>query len=334
MVDAERVLRMRGLPKRRISQKARLLHHVYTWLRIVGESTYVLHDYSQSSAFLDVLQSSIETSRSGRMEHEATPANNNSNPKLDDFLRLETRYSDNDLNIDDPKDQEAGLHDIHLQDSRNFSETMYKQIYGIPETWLSLVSQTTRLGNVMDTFRMRSGKSVTLDTWEMLQRRSVRLENMICSFSLSIPGKATDETNTARASGYMLQALGAALLIFFYRRIRNVHPAVLQGHVDSVVSALSEFNTVLPQGDPAGPGTAWPAFIAGCEAITTTRRESITKWLDNAESMSGFTAFKTAKNIMFELWRKQDEHLRKNSGDPIPTWMDVVKQHQLWPLFC
>ena len=299
----------------------------------MGESTYVLHDYSRSSAFLEVLQSSFETSRSGGMEREA-PSGNNSNPRLDDFLRLETRYSDNDLNINDPKDQEAGLHDIHLQDSRNFSETMYKQIYGIPETWLSLVSQTTRLANVMDTFRMRSGKSVTLDTWEMLQRRSIRLENMVCSFSLSIPGRTADETSTARASGYMLHALGEALLIFFYRRIRNVHPAVLQGNVDNVIEALSEFNKALPQGDPTGPGTAWPAFMAGCEAITAPRREAIRQWLDNGKSMSGFTAYKTAKTIMFELWRKQDEHLRMNSGDPIPTWVDVVKQHQLWPLFC
>ncbi|KAL5356577.1 hypothetical protein BJX96DRAFT_162557 [Aspergillus floccosus] len=134
MVDAERLLRLRGLPKRRISQKARLLHHVYTWLRIVGESTYVLHDYTPSPSFLEALDTQFRTPPS--MDSIAA----NDNPRLDDFLRLEARNSDSDLNIDEPKDPDIGLHDIHLQDSRVYSETLYKQIYGIPETWLSLVS--------------------------------------------------------------------------------------------------------------------------------------------------------------------------------------------------
>ncbi|KAL4887809.1 hypothetical protein BDV59DRAFT_211989 [Aspergillus ambiguus] len=138
MVDAERLLRLRGLPKRRISQKARLLHHVYTWLRIVGESTYVLHDYTPSASFLEALDTQFRTPPS------INTLSANENPRLDDFLRLDARNSDSDLNIDEPKDLDVGLHDIHLQDSRVFSETLYKQIYGIPETWLSLVSQTTR----------------------------------------------------------------------------------------------------------------------------------------------------------------------------------------------
>lgn len=55
MTSAELILRMRGLPKRKISQKSRLLHHAYTWLRLVGESTNVLHDYSPSPSFIEAL---------------------------------------------------------------------------------------------------------------------------------------------------------------------------------------------------------------------------------------------------------------------------------------
>lgn len=335
MVNAERVLRTRGLPKRRISQKARLLHHVYTWLRIVGESTYFLHDYAPSSSFLEALRTNFRAYRSGGMEEYGTAAAGDPNPRLDDFLRLETRQADNDLNIDEPKDQESGLHDIHLQDSRSFSETMYKQVYGIPETWLSLVSQTARLANVMESFRVarESGNDVSLDAWETLQRRSGRLENMLCSFSLRHTRQGNDDVTNA-PHGYMVQALDAALVIYFYRRVRNIHPIALEGHVESVIGALTKFHEVLPQGDPTGPGTAWPAFVAGCEAITPTRREAISKWLDNAESIARFAAFKTAKTIMSKLWARQDEQLKINRGDPIPTWVDVVKKERMWPLFC
>ncbi|KAJ9485397.1 hypothetical protein VN97_g7958 [Penicillium thymicola] len=334
MIDAERLLRLRGLSKTRISKKARLLHHVYTWLRIVGESTFVLHDYNLSSSSFEALGSRFQSQHTPNSEEMGSTE---PNPRLDDFLRLETQNSDSDLNIDEPKDQTSGLHDIHLQDSRSYPETLYKQIYGIPETWLSLVSQTTRLANVLETFRVArdAGQTVNLEAWETLQRRSTRLENMICSFSLGRTRAGVLELHAdSKPHGHMVEALNAALVIFFYKRIRQTHSAALQGHVDSVIAALQACSATLTLDDPTGPGTAWPLFIAGCEAISTARRESIMSLLDRASSVCGFAAFGTARNIITEVWRKQDEHLTANRGESMPSWVDTVKQAQTWPLFC
>ncbi|KAJ5655321.1 hypothetical protein N7507_007271 [Penicillium longicatenatum] len=334
LIDAERLLRLRGLSKSRISKKARLLHHVYTWLRILGESTFVLHDYGLSYSCLDNLGSLSQV-------HASSATNSNSvhhepNPRLDDFLRLGNQNSDNDLNIDEPKDQASGYNDIHLHDSRSFSEHLYKQIYGIPETWLSLVSQTTRLANVMEAFRTArsSGRSVSMEAWEKLQRRSMRLENMICSLNLGrTRGQSTDLQTLPKPHVCMLEALNEALMIFFYRRIREVHPAVLQGHIDNVINALEECNDTLSQDAQTGPGTAWPMFIAGSEALTTARREAVLRWLDNASSKCGCTSFATARDVMMKVWRKQDEHLGGNRGDRILSWIEIVKEEQTWPLF-
>lgn len=334
MIDAERLLRLRGLSKKRISKKARLLHHVYTWLRIVGESTFVLHDYSLSYSCLESLGSSRPHAPSGGNSANVI-ASAEPNPRLDDFLRLENQNSDSDLNIDEPKDRGIGYHDIHLHDSRSFPETLYKQIYGIPETWLSLVSQTTRLANVIGTFLMarKAGRKVTLEAWETIQRRAHRLENMICAYNLARARGGTEFQATSRPHAYMLEALNGALLIFFYRRVREAHPAVLQGHVDNVIMALEACSASMDQSDPAGPGTAWPAFIAGCEALTSARREAFIRWLDNASSACGFSSFATARDIMTKVWRKQDEHLAANRGDPMPCWTDVAKEENTWPLF-
>lgn len=336
MIDAERLLRLRGLSKKRISKKARLLHHVYTWLRIVGESTFALHDYTLSYPCLESL-GQLSRSHASRESSSNAAIQAEPNPRLDDFLRLESQNSDNDLNIDEPKDRSKGFHDIHLHDSRSFPETLYKQIYGIPETWLSLVSQTTRLANVMVTFYVArdAGKSLRLEVWETIQRRAFRLENMICSFNLGITrGAQTDLQATSKPHAFMLDALNGALLIFFYRRIRDAHSAVLQGHVDSVIVALEECSASMSENDPAVTGTAWPAFIAGCEAITSRRREAIMRWLDHASSVSGYASFDTARDILTKVWQRQDEHLLTTRGDPMPSWLDVVKEDQIWPLFC
>ncbi|KAL4750640.1 hypothetical protein BDW72DRAFT_213261 [Aspergillus terricola var. indicus] len=326
MVNAEYILRMRGLLKHRISQKSRLLHHVYTWLRLVGESTYVLHDYNPSSSFIEALNSNFQRPRVDAIADRSTEPN----PRLDDFLRLEAHDADSDLNINEPKDEQTGLHDIHLQDSRSFSDTLYKQVYGIPETWLSLLSQTTRLANVMETFRItqQSCGNTSLDAWETLHRRSVRLENLICSCDLSL------SRDPSRPHDHMLRALNAALVIFFYRRIRRVHPAIMAAHVDSVISSLNDFTAALPPEHRTGPGAAWPAFIAGCEALSSQRREAILAWLDSAISNCGPAGFSAARDIMVGLWHKQDGHLERNRGEPMPTWTTFIREREIWPFFC
>lgn len=333
MIDAERLLRLRGLPKQRISQKARLLHHTYTWLRIVGESTYALHNYTPSDTFMEALKYRFRYQRV-----ENTQAAGYRTSRLDDFLRLDRRPSDSDLDIDEPKEADVGLYDIHLQDSRKYPATLYSQIYGVSETWLSLVSQTTRLANVMETFRvareMRQGINASLEAWEALHRRSARLESMICTFASrrtedNICGSANI---LARSHGCLLQALNSALVIFFYRRIRQVHPAILESQVDKVISALNEFDVALMEADQTGPGTVWPLFIAGCEATTPDRRQSITALLDKGEARCGFSAYQTVREVMKQVWDRQDAHFTRSRGEIFPTWLDVVKSKQIWPI--
>ncbi|KAG9774456.1 hypothetical protein KCU88_g5466, partial [Aureobasidium melanogenum] len=147
MIDAERLLRLRGLAKRNISRKARLLHHVYTWARIVDESTYVLRSYDNLDLETVLPRRFKASTATDQAIAEPRPSHN---PRLDDFLRLEHNAHDLDREPEGPKEHEIGLHDIHLEDTREFSEELFAQLYGVSETWLSLVSRTTRLANIMD----------------------------------------------------------------------------------------------------------------------------------------------------------------------------------------
>ncbi|KAJ1708029.1 hypothetical protein AFCA_008876 [Aspergillus flavus] len=335
MIDAERLMRLRGLSKREISRKARVLHHIYTWMRIVGESTYVLHDYNPSASFIEALNHCFQP-REDMLEYDNS-RRSGLDARLDDFLLLQPRQSDSDLDIDAPKEREVALHDIHLEDSRRWADTLYSEIYGIPETWLSLVSQTTRLANVMDTLVVSGGtkRFMNSEAWEALQRRATRLENMICSFnSDKSKGSNTDSAGgPARPHTHMLRALNTALVIFFYRRIRNVHPSILQSHVDEVIAALKDFDTALAQHKVPGPGTAWPAFMAGCEAMAPSKRDALLRWVEKGGAQCGFASFVVAKDVMTAVWKEQDGYFRFNrAGGPLPTWMDILRQKKLWPM--
>ncbi|KAB8228186.1 transcription factor domain-containing protein [Aspergillus alliaceus] len=244
MIDAERLMRLRGLPKREISRKARVLHHIYTWIRIVGESTYVLHDYSPSASFIETPNLSFQT-REEILEQDNS-RRSGLDARLDDFLLLQPRQVDSDLDIDAPKEREVALHDIHLEDSRRWADTLYSEIYGIPETWPSLVSQTTRLANLMDTLVASGGTKKYMNS------------------------EAARSAACTHASGIKHNPRNLLL-----PRIRSVHPSTLQSHVDEVIAALKDFDIALSQHKVPGPGTAWPAFMAGCEAMTPPKRDAL-----------------------------------------------------------
>lgn len=144
-------------------------------------------------------------------------------------------------------------------------------------------------------------------------------------------------------SDYMLRALNAALVILFYRRVRNVNPLILQGHVDHVIQALNEFDLALVSHNAQGPGTPWPAFIAGCEAISTTHREALLSWLKKGVSQCGLYSFSMSIDIMKEVWQQEGRspfgprasnspfELRHNSPH-YRTWVDVSRAKNMWPM--
>lgn len=358
LIDAERLLRLRGLAKQQVSRRARLLHHVYTWLRIIGESTFILHDHSRSG-----LQARIEkTFKSNRETFSVSPTNEQDNTteiehsQLDDFLRIKSSGEDSECDSKATKEQEVGLRDIHLEDMRNFPNTLYMDIYGIPEKWLSLVSQTTRVANIMDYLESTSARAPRAFA-ASLQRKTARLEHMVCSFSAQYtnsrstspsPSRGGSPTGgktcpkSSKACRAMLRALGSALVILFYRRIRKVHPCILQGHVNDVINALKDFDLAQDADNNKTPGTPWPAFIAGCEALSSASQDWLMNWMRRGALLSASNGFLSSEQVMREVWERR-EAIAKGSkswgpkgGDydkgSVYSWVDVLKEGRFWPM--
>lgn len=353
MIDSERLLRIRGLAKRTISRKARMLHHLYTWSRIVGESSYVLrnHNQSQITAAIRSYSNSSKKKRAnyGSVEAGASDFHPGHNPKLDDFLRLDSDAPDSDVDTDAQKESDKGLRDIHLEDPRRYSAEMYLQLYGISETWLSLVSQTTRLANIMDSLD-GSNKRKDVDFLDSLERRKQRLEHMVCSFAATNkpvkvlklqqasdknPRYSNAQSGDETPRSCMVRALHSALVIFFYRRIFKVHPWILQDHVKSVVEALQDFDTSCQTFEVYGPGSPWPVFMAGCEAIAPLQRDYLSQWLERAFAKTGFARFQTIKSCMLEVWKKRDslgQPKDRSSLDKTWSWIHVSREQNIYLL--
>ncbi|KAF5012029.1 hypothetical protein FDECE_1888 [Fusarium decemcellulare] len=331
IVELEKIIRYRGLAKRTLSRRARLLHHIYAWVRIVSETTRMHsgesvgrpESYNHNSS-----DSCIFSANTQNLGSAVPRTNNLPVVTLDDFFRLEPRPSVSHRGLEN--------HDIHLESSGE-DDKIYMQVYGIPETWLRLLSQTTRLANVMDLQESR-GSEAHADSPSALQLRADQLERAIFSFTTKYqasPPKA--DANSTGAHAHMLRALCSALVIYFYRRIRHVSPMILQSHINDVIQALKGFDQALEKQGVKGPGTPWPAFIAGCESISESQRAQIMTWIDAAILKCGFGHHKTAKRVMTEVWRRQDTHLNaghcaswQGKGTGLATWMEVCRDMRCW----
>ncbi|KAF2628069.1 hypothetical protein BU25DRAFT_410190 [Macroventuria anomochaeta] len=358
LIDAERLVRLRGITKHKASRRARLLHHVYTWHRIIGESTFVLHDHKNA-----LLQGKIErtfrnhapapvigscgTNQDANTSHEHS--------QLDDFLRIQSHGTDSEDDSEAHKDNETGLRDIHLEDARPWSNTLYMDIYGIPEIWLSYVSQTTRVANIMD-YLDETSVQPTKTFQECLQRKTTQLENRICSLSAqySSPGELSPPRDNqsgsmpprpTMASRAMMRAMTSALVILFYRRIRKVHPFILQAHVNDVIAALKDFDLAHDVCDIESPGTPWPAFIAGSEAMSVTARDWLMSWMQKGAMQSACNGFTTSQQVMREVWDHRDrvdKNFEKDPNSPpeqrasykkrkdVYSWVDVLREGNFW----
>ncbi|KAF4948535.1 hypothetical protein FSARC_13707 [Fusarium sarcochroum] len=322
-IEAERLVRFRGLAERNISRRIRLLHHVYTWSRIVGESTYVLHDYRkfQQAMGANVLDASTTLSQPGIGYIQEDTG-------LDDFLRVQYHYGEADASLDSHKDAQTGNQDIHLEDPRHGIEDQFHVIYGIPEQWLSLLSRTTRLANWMDAteipHKLRDDRLK-----EKLSRQAQSLEDAVCDFFHTHKMSTNIDANKP-PNVCMFRCLTASLLIFFYRRIRNVNPLVLQTYVDEVIQGLEIFDASLVRHKQPGPGTAWAAFMAGCEAMGDSRRKKLLQWIERAFDICKFQSYQQAKEIMIRVWERMDQTHRFQREAPRPSWMQISRDLETW----
>ncbi|KAE8387426.1 hypothetical protein BDV23DRAFT_186336 [Aspergillus alliaceus] len=95
---------------------------------------------------------------------------------LDSFLHHEASSAARE-------DPQSSIGDIDLTRSPRDQGNMYMQIYGVPEAWLTLVSQITRLANFMGRLspNQKEDDAVTLAS---LLLKASSLEEAVCSFNV------------------------------------------------------------------------------------------------------------------------------------------------------
>ena len=116
----------------------------------------------------------------------------------------------------------------------------------------------------------------------------------------------------------------SAVLIFFYRVVRNLNPIVLQPHVSHVIDRLLSFEEKKNTHNFPNAASCWPGFIAGSEALSEEQRDQISGWLLRSGQSSGMRHFDAARDLMMQVWKQRDE-----SGDKYTSWVDIMRDNDI-----
>lgn len=311
LVDAEYLIRKRGLPKSHKSLKVRSVHHVYTYLCIMAESTCgcallnICPDRPSSSVMK--IDSSFSF-RSFRVAYDSTDA---------------------DLDMELEKNDEVGQNDIHLEVMGPWKETLYPDIYGVLESLMALLSETIRLANEQELLNRCS--TVDTQVLEDLRRRASLLEQYILSWKPSSgqpfalrdhPAIDNGEITKIQAADYMVRAMRQALILFYYRRIPNINALILQDTVQRCYSFLQQSDQACINGDMFNDtAVLWPGFVAACEALNTDLQSQLLEWLLTTGQRTSLPSFLAAAQSAQMVWKGRYE-----TKDYTLSWFDVMKQ--------
>lgn len=253
-MDAERLIRWRGLPAKK-TFRHRVLHHLYTHLRLILESTNV------SSRLLGE-EPSQKPGQSPNQLESCLPRKFGLQPR--DL---------GDLDQERQKPESIGYNDIHLDVSGTWHVTLYPEMFGVPESLMTLLSQTISLVNEKP--RLEASAISNPPILKDLARHIKLLEQQIWSWCLPsgprLPAcmvHADSAVHDRPLMENMILAMHQALIIFFYRRVYNTSIMIIQDQVKKVVDLVMPYSGTVIMDSDFSVSIGWSVFIAVCDAAT------------------------------------------------------------------
>ncbi|GKT60220.1 C6 transcription factor [Colletotrichum tofieldiae] len=306
LLDAERLIRLRGLamPK---SFHVRVLHHVYTHLRVIAESTDIAIDSPKNQ-----VQAATEMAvslRKFRIAEDALGA---------------------DLDLSREKPADIGYSDIHLDISGHWPATMYPDIYGVPESLMTLLSQTISFAN--EKLKLEAIAMYDPRVSISMTRHIKQLEQNIWSWSLEsmdmkngpsrpreLVTKDTQLVDHPIIKSLTL-AMHQALIIYFYRRVYNMSAMVIQDSVRKTLDYIQPCLEETSDDHDFAASIGWAGFVAACEATTPDLQERGRKVLEAIDNNGVIFGTDKPSTLAQSVWDR-----RKETGDWTLSWPDIMR---------
>ncbi|KAH6950383.1 fungal-specific transcription factor domain-containing protein [Ilyonectria sp. MPI-CAGE-AT-0026] len=298
LLAAERMIEQRSVFETRQFREFKMLCNLLLYTRVMEEITHV---YPAGERSCDPPSVGLRLQRSAAKE-TTTVSHNARFPSLSTRVFIETK----DAKALRPAVLESSLNDGTQIPHRHVNST-FDDIYGLSESLISLISRTTHAISIIEAGLTDITGPMDMDAMKTLERD-------ICEWNFKDPStnemnNAPNAENTKDSSFESTNAaVHTALIIYFYREIRYVHPISIQHFVDKTLLHLLEYERQTKErANFAAAGICWAAFVIGCEATEASSKEQILQLLSRLAEKSGNGNFRTALQFVPAVWKSRTE---------------------------
>ncbi|KAH7324158.1 fungal-specific transcription factor domain-containing protein [Stachybotrys elegans] len=275
--------------KTKFSHKARCLHRIYFYLRVIYESTAVTRSSPSLRLALTV---------------------NQEKPKPLQLTAAETTdLGDMSLSAPPPTTSELKLH-----------MSTYESIYGVPQALLILLHKTTGLIREVIAIRTEGALRVSNEVFIYCDE----LERTIMEWPIEEELKRCQSDATGPSYDIIRHttlAFHNALIIYFAQNVRQLSFRYLQSYVVDVLGNMEAVEKIKAESGITAAPLYWPAFIAASEAFDANLQSRFKRWYESVK-VYGIEAVRSGTNVLAEVWRRgpgMGEHMSSR-------WRTVVEE--------
>jgi arginine metabolism regulation protein II len=246
----------------------------------------------------------------GSDAHQELPSQNQTSPPLH-FLE------DSDTVGDWLQDQNESYHDIDL--------SACEFVYGVPLDLLVLLSKASVLIRGRKRFAREHPNSLLPKTLEAM---CDELEGEILNWPVDQIVSKMSTLPTAKDSRDLMEhqtrAFHQAIIIYFSRLVRNMHPSHLQQYTLNIMYHLEEMEVVKYKANLITGCILWPGFLGAAEATSEKLQSRYVQWL-KSRRIYGLASYDKAQEVVMEVWERRRSGSKQSHAD----WFTVIEEKDI-----
>lgn len=315
------IVNMRCKLRPKVSDKAAVLHRIAGFLSLMQNSTSLSPtditgmDSSKefSDQWLDVRLEDLGVSEQEQPDSTQLPSLS--------YMNEESEFQEYWLQYKQSED--TGL-----------SEDFYKKelisthsLYGIPDSLMLLFNRTIKLTKLVLYYRYNC-EALPKD----ITKQCSDLEGALVTWQnrYDVNKNGDFKGDLREAVKHHTLSFHEALIIYYYRLVRDLNPAILQTHIATVLDHLEQIQVLNRSNNSAiCVPLVLPGFIAACEILPqrTDLRDRFLTWMDHLTA-DGLGTYYTTRRVVEEVWRRRDEELDR------PNWWHVIADWKVNIMLC
>lgn len=326
--------RMKKRPK--LSEKARTLHRIFSFLKLVQDSTALDKVRDKEIVFFEKNDSNGANETSGNVPKHppirATPTTCGSfRESVDEDGKIRIQYINEEVNtptstgsLTPPMFSTIASISYYNNDEHSQSNDILgtDALYGLPNSLILLFSDCVRIARHTEYYKLKY-----ISVPREFNDLTIKFEKRLLKWKPEWKFYQDDDkkvfiSDMVEAVYHHTMSFYFGLVIYYFTMARSLDIEFLQSYVTKVLKHLKEMNKLIEIKKIQLVPLIWQGFVAGCASTELETQNEFKDWAAKLAE-SGMGSYWGARQVMYEVWR------RRKMEEPADNWYAVYKDWEM-----